>query len=100
NPNSNYEGIGLGLKAWGFSLLTDIWGAIPYSQAVSGTAAEAVYSPAYDSQEAVYAGIIEDLKHANALLNPDGPAIFGDILFDGDITLWKKFFNALRFKLL
>ena len=100
NPNVNYEGIGMGLKAWSFSLLTDIWGAIPYSQAVAGTAGEAVYSPAYDSQEAVYAGIIEDLKNANAMLNPAGPSIAGDILFGGDIMLWKKFFNSLRFKLL
>lgn len=100
NPNTNYEGIGLGLKAWGFSLLTDVWGAIPYSQAVSGTATEAVYSPAYDSQEAVYAGIIEDLKNANALLDPNGQGIQGDILFGGDIMMWQKFFNSLRFKLL
>ena len=26
-PNSNYEGIGIGMRAWGFSLLTDVWGA-------------------------------------------------------------------------
>jgi hypothetical protein len=98
--NPNYEAIGLGMKAWGFSLLTDVWGAIPYSQAVAGTAEEAVYSPEYDSQEAVYAGIIADLDQANSLLNPDGPRIQGDIMFGGDIMMWKKFFNSLRFKLL
>jgi len=98
--NPNFEAIGLGMKAWGFSLLTDVWGAIPYSQAVGGTAEEPVYSPAYDSQEAVYAGIIADLDQANALLNPDGPRIQGDIMFGGDIMMWKKFFNSLRFKLL
>ena len=100
SPNANYEGIGIGMRAWGFSLLTDIWGAIPYSSAVSGTAEEPVYSPPYDSQEEIYAGIIEELKVANAKLDPAGPAIKGDILFSGKILMWKKFFNSLRFKLL
>lgn len=100
NPNPNYEGIGIGMRAWGFSLLTDIWGAIPYTAALSGTANEPVYSPSYDSQQDVYAGIIADLKIANEKLDPAGPAIKGDIMFSGKVILWKKFFNSLRFKLL
>ncbi len=99
-PNANYEGIGLGMRAWSFSLLTDVWGAIPYTEAVAGTAEEPLFSPAYDTQEVVYAGIIEDLKTANAKLDPAGPAVNGDILFGGDVMMWKKFFNSLRFKLL
>jgi hypothetical protein len=99
-PHTNYEGIGIGMRAWGFSLLTDVWGAIPYKSALSGTADNPVYSPDYDSQEEIYAGIIEDLKIANEKLDVAGPAIKGDILFAGKILLWKKFFNSLRFKLL
>ncbi|WKN30604.1 SusD/RagB family nutrient-binding outer membrane lipoprotein [Porifericola rhodea] len=100
SPNANFEGIGLGMKAWIFSLLTDVWGAIPYTEAVSGTSEAAIYSPSYDSQEVVYAGIIEDLRIANEKLDPNGPPVAGDILFDGDIMMWKKFFNSTRFKLL
>lgn len=99
-PNTNYEGIGLGMQAWTFSLLTDVWGAIPYSEALAGTAEEPVFSPAYDSQEAVYASVIEQLKIANEKLDPEGPAIAGDIMFGGDIMMWKKLFNSTRFKLL
>ncbi len=99
-PNANYEGIGMGMRAWVFSLMTDIWGAIPYSEALKGNAEEATFSPAYDTQEAIYAGMIENLKIANQKLDPTGPAINGDILFQGDIMLWKKFFNSLRFRLL
>ena len=99
-PNPNYEGIGIGMRAWGFSLLTDVWGAIPYKSALAGTAGEPVYSPGYDSQAEIYAGIIEDLRVANEKLDVAGPAIKGDILFAGKILLWKKFFNSLRFKLL
>ena len=100
SPNPNYEGIGIGMQAWTFSILTDVWGAVPYSEALAGTADNAIYSPAYDSQEAVYAGIIEQLRVANEKLDPDGLPIFGDIMFDGDIMMWKKFFNSVRFKLL
>jgi hypothetical protein len=101
-PNSNYEGIGIGMRSWAFSVITDIWGAVPYSSALSGTSEEPVFSPDYDSQEEVYAGIISDLKIANEKLdaNTTGSVVKGDIVFNGKILLWKKFFNSLRFKLL
>ncbi len=98
-PNTNYEGVGLVMRSWVFSLLTDLYGAIPYSQALQGTAETPVYTPAYDSQEAVYAGLLNDLKLANEKLVVGGPAISGDILFDGDVLRWKKFANSLRLKL-
>ncbi|RDV13479.1 SusD/RagB family nutrient-binding outer membrane lipoprotein [Pontibacter diazotrophicus] len=98
-PNTNYEGVGLVMRSWVFSLLTDLYGAVPYSQALQGTAETPVYTPAYDSQEAVYAGLLNDLKLANEKLVVGGPAISGDILFDGDILRWKKFANSLRLKL-
>lgn len=100
DPNANYEGIARGMRAWSFSLVTDIWGAIPFTSALSGTSEEPVFSPDYDSQETVYAGIIDELKVANEILDPAGPSIKGDIMFNGNIMLWKKFFNSLRFKLL
>lgn len=99
-PHTNYEGIGLTMRAWTFSLLTDVWGAIPYSQALKAIGDDAVYSPSYDSQEDVYAGIIEDLKVANEKLSVDGPPVKGDIMFSGSILMWKKFANSLRFRLL
>ena len=99
-PNANYEGIARGMRAWAFSVVTDIWGAIPYTSALSGTAEEPAFSPDYDSQETIYAGLIEELKIANEILNSSGPAVKGDIMFNGNILMWKKFFNSLRFKLL
>ena len=98
-PNTNYEGVALVMRSWVFSLLTDIYGAIPYSEALQGTAATPIYTPAYDSQEAVYAGLLNDLKMANEKLVVGGPAVSGDILFNGNILRWKKFANSLRLKL-
>ena len=98
-PNRNYEGVALVMRSWVFSLLTDMYGAIPYSEAVRGTAEESIYKPVYDSQEAVYAGLLEDLKLANEKLQVGGPAISGDILYSGNILRWKKFANSLRLRL-
>ena len=98
-PNANYEGVALVMRSWVFSLLTDIYGAIPYTEALQGTTATPIYTPQYDSQEAVYAGLLNDLKLANEKLTVGGPAIAGDILFGGNIELWKKFANSLRLKL-
>ncbi len=100
-PNPLYEGIGLGMRAFVFSQLTDVWGAIPYTEAISGTVpGAAIYSPAYDDQETVYAGLIEDLKVANEKIDGSITSIPGDIMFNGNAMRWKKLFNSLRFKLL
>ncbi len=97
--NTNYEGIALVMRSWVFSLLTDLYGPIPYKEALKGTSAEPVYTPGYDSQEVVYAGLLADLKSANEKLTVGGPTVSGDILFNGDILKWKKFANSLRLRL-
>lgn len=97
--NRNYEGIGLTMKAFTYSFLVDVFGPIPYSEALKGAAAESINSPKYDSMEDIYAGILADLKLANEKLSVTGPAVAGDIMFGGDILRWKKFANSLRLKL-
>jgi len=99
NPNTNYEGVALVMRSWVFSLLTDMYGAIPYSEAIAGTSENPIYTPKYDSMEQVYAGLLNDLKVANEKLAVNGPAIAGDILYSGDILKWKKFANSLRLRL-
>jgi hypothetical protein len=98
-PNPNYEGVALVMRTWVFSLLTDMYGAIPYSEAIMGTAEKPVYTPKYDAMDVVYAGMLNDLKSANEKLSVTGPAIAGDILYSGDILKWKKFANSLRLRL-
>jgi len=98
-PNANYTGIAMIMRTWVFSLLTDMYGPIPYSEAIQGRAETPIYSPKYDSMESVYAAMLADLKTANAMLKVDGPAVAGDILYSGDILKWKKFANSLRLRL-
>jgi hypothetical protein len=95
--HDNYKGIALVLKSYISSVLTDLFGPVPYSQAWTGTANTL---PAYDSQEVIYRDIIAKLDTANTILTEDGKAIEGDILFNNDILKWKKFANSLRMRLL
>jgi hypothetical protein len=95
--HANYQGVALVLKAYIASLATDLWGPVPYSQAWLGSTN---LNPPYDSQESIYRDLIVKLEEANTLLDPAGTAIAGDILYNNDITKWKKFANSLKLRLL
>jgi len=97
--NTSYEGIALVLKSWIFSILTDNWGPVPYSEAIKGQS-DGNFQPVYDSQENIYNGILADLATADGLL-AQGQAIFGgDLLYNGDVTKWRKLANSLRLRYL
>jgi hypothetical protein len=50
----SYSGIGKIMTAYTFALTTDIWGDIPYSEALKGD--EGIYRPRLDAQEDIYKG--------------------------------------------
>jgi hypothetical protein len=93
----NHEGVGLIWRSWLFHQVSDLWGDIPYTEALSGTDNT---TPSYDSQQAVYEGLLADLTAGVALLNSAGGDFAdGDILYDNDMTLWGRFGNSLRMRL-
>ena len=98
SKNTSYEGIALVLRANVFALLTDSWGDIPYSEAIAGS--EGVFTPVYDTQEAVYAGVLEDLRRAETQLALGQIIQGGDVLFEGDTDKWRKLANSLRLRYL
>ncbi len=98
NGEKNYKGVALVLKSWMFSLATDAYGDIPYSQATQAKTGQNL--PAYDSQEQIYNGILADLKTANELLGTSSELVAGDVIFKGDVTKWKKLANSLRIRAL
>ena len=97
--NPNYKAVGLILKSYAFSIITDCFGDIPYTEALKGIS-EGIKFPQFDAQEVVYDGMIAELAEANQIIDPDGPAIKGDILFNNDLSKWQKLANALRLRLL
>ncbi|MGF7214533.1 hypothetical protein GGR92_000673 [Spirosoma lacussanchae] len=99
---NNYLGVALIWKSWLFSLATDAYGDIPYTEATQAKLG-GVYAPKYDTQEAVYTGILADLAKANDLLGTSNEVLAGDILFGGgagSLPRWKKLANSLRLRAL
>ncbi len=93
-----HQGIAQTMRAFVFGTIADLWGDAPYSEALRG--ATDISHPAYDSQEEIYKGIIEELKVAVTTLNGVGDAsgyyASGyDLYYNGDATKWKKFANSL-----
>jgi hypothetical protein len=104
NETNPYYAVGLVLKSWMFSLATDAYGDVPYSEAGKAKL-EGVFEPAYDEQEAIYNGILADLARANTLLaQPDATINFqGDIMYGGGpggLAQWRKLANSLRLRYL
>lgn len=91
--NNNYKGVALVLKSWVFQLLTDSYGDIPYKEAGLNT------TPKYNTQKEVYEGLLTDLSEAQSLLSTDNGGIEGDIVYSGNIVLWKKFVNSLKLRI-
>ncbi|WP_417886030.1 SusD/RagB family nutrient-binding outer membrane lipoprotein [Zunongwangia sp.] len=96
--NPNYIALGKFFRAYNFYQLTLKFGDIPYSEALQGET-EKVYQPAYDSQEAVFEGIISELDEAGELIDED-LSLEGDIIYGGDASKWLKLINSYELKIL
>lgn len=94
--NANQLAVARILKAWIFMNVTDIWGDIPYSEALKGRNNS---SPKYDEQSDIYADIIKELKEASNQIALDELTVKGDILYNGDMLKWKKFANSLLLRI-
>ncbi|ATL48678.1 SusD/RagB family nutrient-binding outer membrane lipoprotein [Chitinophaga caeni] len=103
DSNSTYMGIGLILDAWNISLLTDMFGDVPYSEANMGRY-EDIYQPKFDKQEDIYMDVFKKLEAANTLLAKGVTVAEGDAtldyLYHTDPALWRKFGNSLYLRLL
>lgn len=93
----NWDAVGRIMKSFMFDAMTDAMGDLPYSEALQGNDN---LQPTYDSQQSIYAGMFADLKQASDEINPSGLGFdTGDLLYDGDMTQWRKFANSLRLRL-
>lgn len=102
-----YSGIGKIMKAYAFSIATDVWGDVPYSQALQG---EAFLQPRLDKQEDIYKGNqslgiqslfdlvrdgLKDLETPSTIR----PGSVDDIAYKGDLAKWRQAGNTLLLKL-
>ncbi|MET0394290.1 MAG: SusD/RagB family nutrient-binding outer membrane lipoprotein [Chitinophagaceae bacterium] len=93
-----YIPIGKFYRAWCFLRLTNLYGDIPYSEALKGE--EGGNAPVYDRQEDIFLAILDDLKAANDLITATTPSVQGDILYSGNMQQWKRAINSLALRTL
>jgi hypothetical protein len=105
-----YSGIAKLLKAYNFAVATDLYGDVPYSQALQGAA---TLHPRYDKQEDIYKGntalgiqgLIDLVKDGLADLDKTSaakPGLADDPVYGktaNNIAQWKKMGNTLLLKL-
>ncbi len=100
-----YEGIARIMKAHNFQMLVDVYGNVPYSQAMKGGANP---TPSYDNGVDVYKNLFRELDAGIALIkaavvtttNANKNIATNDIVFGGDKGKWVRFANTLKLRLL
>jgi hypothetical protein len=81
-------------QAYAFMVLTDTYGAIPYTEGGAGLT-DQIFFPNYDQQQDIYPKIIQELTDAAAALNASGTVESSDVLYAGNVGKWKKFGYSL-----
>ncbi len=95
---NSYRGLAKLSRAWMFYNITMQVGDIPYSQTNGGMNGE--YRPAYDSQEDVFIGILNELKEADQHF-AQGVTFNGDPTpYNGNPDKWRRATNAFALKVL
>ncbi|NNT72464.1 SusD/RagB family nutrient-binding outer membrane lipoprotein [Flavobacterium sp. IMCC34852] len=96
--NTNLQAISLVLEANNFQILTDVFGPVPFNEAV----VPGNTKPVHDTEEVVYDGILGLLDQAETLF-ATGSGEFtstADFIYQGDVTKWRKFCASLKLKAL
>lgn len=91
------------MKAYGFLLLVDQYGDIPYTEALQGAGK---VTPKYDKAEDIYKDLLVQLKGAIADIDaaasdPTARVVSTeDVVFGGVMSKWKQFANSLQLRIL
>ncbi|MBF6640366.1 SusD/RagB family nutrient-binding outer membrane lipoprotein [Flavobacterium sp. J49] len=96
--NTNLQAISLVLEANNFQILTDVFGPVPFHEAV----VPGITKPVHDTEEVVYDGILDLLDEAETLF-ASGTGDFtttADFIYQGDVAKWRKFGASLKLKAL
>jgi hypothetical protein len=98
SEEGNYHTLGIAqiLTAYNLAMLTDVMGDVPWSEALQPGI---IFTPVLDTQEDLYTDVFTLLD--DALTNLDKATIYPslgaqDLLYGGDIELWKKFAFGLK----
>lgn len=89
------------MTAFNYQRLVDTFNDVPYTEALQGNGN---LSPKYDEASVIYQDLVNQLDQAIATIdNAQFPLSLNsssDPMFSGDMTLWKKFANTLKLRIL
>lgn len=96
SESPNFKGAAQVMTAATLGILTDLFGDIPYSDALGGR--ELKTQPKYDTQQKIYETIFELLDEAitNLEVEENLYPLAGDLFFDGDTDSWIKAAYSLK----
>lgn len=97
--DSMYVGVSQLLMAHTFSVLTDLYGDIPFNDALEDANN---ITPAYDRQEDIYPALIQmiDAGVSNVKTGAGTRPGADDMVYGGDMNKWERFGNSLKLRLL
>jgi len=91
----NQVAVAMIFKSVVFKRVTDLFGDVPYSEALKAD----ILLPKYDSQSDIYAGMIATVKAARDMISTDKAGPKGDVIYGGDMVKWQKFANSFLISL-
>ena len=91
------------MQAFTWQMMTDMWGPIPFEDALQGrsdaTPDSVAFTPSYSSQETIYRSLLDSLTSASEMIVEGEPALASaDIVYGGDMSKWKKLANSLKMR--
>ena len=98
DENTNLQGIALVMQAIGYQRLTELYGPVPFTEALDlGN-----LKPAYDDDSVVFEAVIQMLTDAATLLSSGSGSVTAssDLFYSGDTSKWLKLANSLKFRAL
>jgi hypothetical protein len=93
-----YKAVSATLQAYIVGILTDSFGDIPFSEALG--AEMGITQPRFDTQEEIYAQLIQQLEEANKVYAEGGIMNGNDLLYNGDSYKWRKFNNSILMRVI
>jgi hypothetical protein len=93
---TNLANVGIIMKVLIMQHITDCYGDVPYSEALSGKAG--IFTPKYDTQEEIYTSMLTELETATNALDAAGDKLSADLFYGGDIAKWKRFGYSLMLR--
>jgi len=98
-----YSAVARIMKVLDFQMLVDAYNDVPYTAALHGVSK---LSPTYDDAKTIYKDLASQIDTAISVIN-SGSSVIGikglgtyDVLFKGDVSLWKQLANTLKLRLI